>query len=357
MRLNDIFTAPSIAYRLESEYSNQLAFAGEAFFPAKKKLGVDLKWIKARKGLGVALKASTYDSMSTIRSRGGISVLAEEMPLFRESMAVSERDLAEIRRAQESNDPYLLEVLDHLYSDVAELVDGANISAERMRMQLICPTGGEVKISIADGSAIYTYDYDSDGSWKKNHYMELTGTDTWDKPTSAKPLSDIYEATSYLRSEGFAPQYIMMNTKTFNYLLENDQMKNALITTTGAVFGYLDAATGKDVLQRKSGLQVILYDKKYAENDANKTQKNFFPDGYVTIIGAGALGNTWYGVTPEEGSLMDGSNVDVALYGNGIAIATKVDYGPPYVFTTTASQIVLPSYEGMDSTYTIKVTE
>jgi hypothetical protein len=48
-------------------------------------------------------------------------------------------------------------------------------------------------------------------------------------------------------------------------------------------------------------------------------------------------------------------NVDVTIYGTGIAVATKTDYGPPAVTSVTASEITLPSYEGMDGTFVLEV--
>ena len=46
---------------------------------------------------------------------------------------------------------------------------------------------------------------------------------------------------------------------------------------------------------------------------------------------------------------------DVSMYGLGIAVATKTEYGPPAITSVTASEITLPSYEGMDSTFVIEV--
>ena len=90
-------------------------------------------------------------------------------------------------------------------------------------------------------------------------------------------------------------------------------------------------------------------------NDYDGSEKKFFPDDYVTIIGSGTLGNTWYGVTPEERTLLGDPKVDVSVLDSGIAIAVQTIYGPPVQYSTTASQIVLPSYEGMDSVFVIKV--
>lgn len=89
--------------------------------------------------------------------------------------------------------------------------------------------------------------------------------------------------------------------------------------------------------------------------DYDGTEKKFYPDDYVTIIGAGTLGNTWAGVTPEERTLRDDSSVDVSVLESGIAIATQTIYGPPVQYSTTASMLALPSYEGMDGVYVIKV--
>ena len=53
------------------------------------------------------------------------------MPFFRESMTIKEQDLAEIQRAQESNDPYLNEVLEPQFTTMQiELITGADISVE-----------------------------------------------------------------------------------------------------------------------------------------------------------------------------------------------------------------------------------
>lgn len=356
MIFSEVFTSEAIGIRRTEDPSNNIAYAGAVFFPDKPTMGVDIKWFKLHSVIGTALKPSAYNAMSTIRPRQGFNGIVEEMPLFRESMKIDERDLFEIQRAQSSNDPYLQEVLDHIYDDTNNLIEGANISAERMRMNLLAPINGEMKIVIgmADNT-LYTYDYDKDGEWKKEHYLELTGNDTWDNPSTAKPLTDIRTGTIYLKGIGSSPAYAMMTSKTFDYLLECDQIKNAFITTSGKVVDFLDTETVKDVFRRKTGLTPILYDKQFTDYDAQATKKNFFPDDYVTIIGAGYLGNTYRGVTPEQRTLMGSNEADVYVLDNGIAIATKTVYGPPVEYHTTASMLALPSFEGMDDIYTIKV--
>ena len=355
MRLTDIYSARAVALNRTEVESNRIPFMGEAFFPARKKMGIDLKWIKIHKGLGVALKPSNFDAMPTIRTREGIAMTKEEMPFFRESMLVKEQDMIDIMRVQDSNDPYITEVLESIYDDTNNLIDGADISAERMRMQLLAPQNGALGIQIGTvDNMIHNYSYDPDSSWKTKHYVELTtASDKWDAPTTAKPLNDLRKGIQYLASIGVTAQYLLGNSTTFDMLLECDQIKDALVTIMGTSVGFLDTDTVEEIIRRKVKLEMLSYDKMYKDYDG--TEKKFYPDNYVTIIGSGQLGNTWYGTTPEERTLLGDPKVDVSVLDRGVAIAVKTDYGPPVQVSTTASQIVLPSFEGMDSIYVIKV--
>lgn len=360
MYISEVYNTPAIAAYMTEAYSNRIPFLGEAYFPTKKKMGIDLAWIKTHKGLGVALKPSNFDAIPTIRPRGEARKTKEEMMLFRESMIVKEHDMMELSRIKDSDDPYLQPVVDSMYDDTAKLVEGAEISAERMRMNLLAPAGGDMKIVVpmADNTNA-TYDYDPDGTWKGTNYLGLTGSDTWDNSTTSKPLSDIDKAIEYLANIGVTATTILGTTTTFNYLLENSQIKNALISITGQAINFVDRSTVSEVVKRKLGLEWISYDKMFEDYDG--TQKKFYPDNYVTILGSGQLGNTWRGTTPEElttlGNFMNipQAPVDITVLDSGIAVAVQNEYKPSFTVTTTASQIVLPSFEGMDSIFVIKV--
>lgn len=355
MRLTDIYSARAVALNRTEVESNRIPFMGEAFFPARKKMGIDLKWIKIHKGLGVALKPSNFDAMPTIRTREGIAMTKEEMPFFRESMPVKEQDMIDIMRVQDTDDPYITEVLESIYDDTNNLIDGADISAERMRMQLLAPQNGTLGIQIGTvDNMIHNYSYDPDSSWKAKHYVELTtASDKWDAPTTAKPLNDLRKGIQYLSSIGVTARYLLGTSTTFDMLLECDQIKDALVTIMGTNVGFLDTDTVEEIIRRKVKLEMLSYDKMFKDYDG--TEKKFYPDNYVTIIGSDQLGNTWYGTTPEERTLLGDPKVDVSVLDRGVAIAVKTDYGPPVQVSTTASQIVLPSFEGMDSIYVIKV--
>lgn len=355
--ISKIFNSASIAVNRTEAASNRIPYMGESFFPNRKKNGLDLKWIKTHKGLGVALKPSNFDAIPTIRPRGRASLSKEEMPMFRESRIVKENDIMELSRIQDAGDVYLQPVLDDMYDDTNDLLDGAEIAKERMRMQLLSANGGNMGISIATAdNMVHFFDYDQDGEWKKTHYMELTGDATWDKPTTAKPLTDIRTAYQYLTSIGITPVYSLCTSNTFDYLAENQQIRDALATLSGNPINFMDMETTEEVYRRKTKLTPVLYDKMFIDYDG--TEKKFYPDGYITIMGNGQLGNTWHGTTPEEmtvrGNFPD-APVDITVLDSGVAVAVQTEYKPSFTITTTVSQISLPSFEGIDSIFVIKV--
>lgn len=361
MQLSEVFTSQSIAMNRSEVMSNRIPFLGEALFPNRKKMGIDLKWIKTHKGLGVALKPSNFDAIPTVRPRGQAQMTKEEMPLFRESMVVKEHDMIEISRIQDSNDPYLQPVLDSIYDDTNNLLDGADISTEWMRMQLLTPEAGDMKITVGTAdNTVYIYDYDADNSWQKEHFADITSTDQWSNPETAHPLTDIRKGIQVLSGLGVTATAIIANSTTYDYLLECGQVKNAFLTITGQAVDFMDESALDEVFRRKLKLERMVYDKMFVDY-AGKQQK-FFRDDYVTIIGSGQLGNTWYGTTPEELTAIGFMTVpqppvDITVMDNGVAIAVQGEYKPSFTFTTTASQIVLPSFEGMDSIYVMRVKQ
>ena len=56
----------------------------------------------------------------------------------------------------------------------------------------------------------------------------------------------------------------------------------------------------------------------------------------------------------ESRDMMNGK-VDISMFDDRIGIANKVEQGPPLKLTTTVSQLVIPSYEGINSTFVLDV--
>lgn len=353
MNIRDAYNAKAIASVHSEVASNKIAYLGAGLFPSKKKMGLDLKWIKTSKGLPVSLAPSNFDAKSTLRSRDGFKFTETEMAFFRESMLVKESDEQEIMRVQDSTDPYANEVLSRIFDDANTLIDGANVVPERMIMQLLAPTDGSPKISIQANGATYAYNYDPNGTYKKNNFAELSSaTDKWSDTENSDPLDDVSTAIDAVEeATGERPSIMIVSKKTMNYLKRNAKIRSAVLAQNVTANILMTDARVKEIFNNELGISIIIYSKQF-KDEKGATQK-FYPDGFATLIPNGALGNTWYGVTPEERTLMGKATADVSIVNTGIAVAVSVSEDPVQT-KTTVSEIVLPSYERMDSTYVIK---
>ena len=344
----------AIAANWTEATSNRIPYLGETLFPAKKKAGLDLAWIKGNKGVPVTLMPSAFDAKATFRDRIGVEKVETEMPFFREGYKLKEKDRQEILRALDTNDPYVREVIARVFDDAQNLIEGALVVPERMIMQLLFPIGGEVGITIKANGVDYTYEYDANDVWKGTNYFPLTGQSLWTAAGTADPFADIQTAKDAVAAKGGLIRYAVMNSTTFRLLRNMTNVKNRFLTSTGATIGYLSDKDIANVLKDTLDLEgVIVYDKQYANE--NKVVSKFVPDGYVSLLPDGPLGNTWRGTTPEEADLMGKAVANVSIVENGIAITQETTVNPVNV-NTYASEIVLPSYERMDEVAVLKVT-
>lgn len=354
MKLSDVFTAEAIALNYTNAASNAIPYLGTGFFPSQKKAGLDLKWIKGHNGLAVSLMPSTFDAKSTFRDRVGISMSETEMPFFRESMLVKEKDEQEIMRVQDSKDPYAAQVLDNIFNDTKTLVDGANVVPERMIMQLLAPLNGSVGIEIKANNVDYTYNYDPDGSWKAEHYSKIsTEADKWSTSATCDPLFDIETALDAQEAaSGNRPEILLMSKATFNMIKNSAKVRSGILAqNTTANVNYTSAKV-KQYVEEELSVTIIIYNKQF-KNESG-TAKKFYPDNIVMMLPNGAIGTTWYGTTPEERTLTAKSDADVSIVNTGVAVSVTITDDPVNT-KTTVCEIVLPSFERMNECYAMEV--
>lgn len=356
MLVNEVVNSKAIALAATEDANNQIPYLGLNWFPEKKKTGLDLKWIKTHKGLPVSLAPSNFDALPTIRARGGINVEKTQMAFFRESMLISETDAQEIARISDENDPYLESALNSIYDDTTNLLQGAEVVPERMRMQLLATVDGHPTIGIENADGVkYAYDYDPDGTYAATHYVKLTGTDMWSDTENSKPIDDLNTGRKALAKIGKVPKYILMTSTVFGYLAQNKQVRNAVLANALLnIDEVLDDDTVISIIQRKTKMTPVIYDKMFIDDYGN--EQNFYPNDRVTLLPDTPLGNQYFGTTPEERSAGQIADLDVTIYGAGTAISVQTERNGGVISTsTTASLITLPSYENMDSTYVIEV--
>lgn len=354
MRLSDAYNAKAIAIAHNEVASNKLAYLGAGLFPAEKKAGVDLKWIITNGGLPVSLSPSAFDTVSTIRSREGAEINETEMAYFKESMLVKEVDEQEMLRVQESTDPYAQDVLKRIYNDAENLIAGAEVVPERMRMSLLSSDGGHPSISISANGATYAYNYDPNNKYSATNYMDLSAsaTDKWSAIATADPMADIEKAIDKVEEvSGTRPEILIVSKQTMNYLKQNAKIKSAILAQNASANVLVTEQKVKDIFAQELQIAIVVYNKQY--KDEAGVARKFYPDGFGTLIPNGALGKTYFGTTPAERSLMANPAYDCAIVDKGITV-TVSQTNDPVQTKTTVDEIVLPSFERMMETFTIK---
>lgn len=341
----DYVTAPALAAYVTNNPSNNIPYLGATLFPPKKKLGLDLAWIKGARGVPVSLQPSAFDAKATLRDRIGFSKIETEMPFFREAMRLGEKDRQELLRFQDnSNDQYVMPLITQIFDDRAQLVAGAQVIPERMIMQLL--SSGQIRITA--NRQDYDYNYGFAGSHKET----LTGSAVWSDPNST-PIEDIQRWKRTINQDtGATLARAICTEKTWGYLMTHPSIRLDMNPIGGQNIIMTDAML-RAYLQNKLGITVAVYNKIYALQDGSTHQ--FFPDDFFTLIPDGNLGSTWYGTTPEEADLMAGAtSAEVSIINTGVAITTIKEPHPVNV-ETIVSEIVLPSFETMDTVFIAKV--
>jgi hypothetical protein len=352
----DIFDSKAIAsYWTDVNANMKDPMIGTKYFPVAKQTGLTLGWIKGRNNLPVALQPAAFDTKAPLRDRIGVKELSTEMPFFREAMRIGEKDRQDIETLLAKGEQFAQPTIMRIFDDVTNLVDGAMVQAERMRMSLLY--GGKIGITATaeNGRDIaYNYDYDADGEWATNNNVELLTTAKWTLANAATsdPINDLLDAVEKMaETKGVRPVEVLMNTTTFKGMIASESIAKAM-NPLGATSMIVTRNTAKQFIENETGLTITLYDKMF--KDEQGVDQKYFPDGYATLLPAYALGNTWYGTTPEEFDLMSGTaNASVSIVNTGVAITTIKEPHPVNV-QTVVSEIVLPSFERMDDVYVIK---
>lgn len=353
MKLNEVFTAKSIALHYTEVASNSIPYLGTGLFPAQKKAGLDLKWILQNGGLPVSLAPSTFDAKAGFRDRVGITVSETEMPFFREGYMVKEADEQEIMRIKDSNDPYAQQVLDRIFNDAQNLIDGANVVPERMAMQLLAPIGGSFGINVSSNGVAYTYNYDVDGTLKGEHYLSIESeADKWSAADTCDPLKTIEDALDAQEAvSGNRPEIALMSKATFNMIKNSAKVRSGILAQNVTANVNYTTAKVKSFVEEELNITIVIYNKQY--KDESGVAKKFYPDNMVALLPNGSLGSMWYGTTPEEARGGE-SGASVSVVNTGVAVSTYTTPHPVNTFCT-ASEIVLPSWERANMCYFLEV--
>lgn len=335
LNLDQLITPERIVGYWNDTNADQSRYLGAALFPPDKQIGLEINMITGRAGLPVMLKASQFDALPAYRERISLKTSKTKMPFFRERMKIDEELRQKLMMfAAAGNADLLKPYIAHIMDDTANLIKGADVVKERMVMQLLASG----RIDIESSGVPLSFDYALEKPQK------VTAKIPWAEADS-KPLQDV---DGWLKK--FEVRYgvrltrAVMSLGTFAILKSNLSIARNLYpdatTTEGLLISDSDI---KQIFQLKLGVAVQEYRELYALEPGGVGHK-FYPDGVVTFIVSGTLGNCIYGTTPEEMDLMTHqTNANVSIVNTGVAVVTEVISLPVNV-ETRVSQIVLPSF-------------
>lgn len=163
--LSEAFTARSLGVMWDN-YQKTLGSApylGRQKFGTRKQSSLSLRFIKGKNGLPVSLKASNFDAQAELRDVGGFSDIQNEMPFYRESYMVTEREEQDYDNYRSAENSSLAnDVLREISKKPMNLIEGALVVPERQIWQLLAPEDGIPRVKVVIDNKPYYVDYTSD---------------------------------------------------------------------------------------------------------------------------------------------------------------------------------------------------
>lgn len=336
-------TASNIAAYWNTLQQNEAPYLGEVLFPNEKQATTQVEWFRGSTSAPKPLAASALDAKAINRGRKGFGKVSTETKFFKESKYVDEHLRQQLAMAQNSPIPSQRDlILNRVFNDSSDLLRGAALSRELMRMQLLL----DGKFALAGNGQDFGEDYKA----KADHHAQAKNK-SWTE-TGSDPAYDIRTAQETIETaQGVTISRVVMNRVTWQALIGNEQVKSTLLANNAnmaAIALPQSAVTG--YLSDEFGIKVQVYDKGYVNAEGAFTY--FIPDGKVVFMPETTLGRTVFAPTPEEFDLVASSAADVALTDTGVAVTTTLETDP-VTKSTKVSQNVIPTFEQIDSVYVL----
>lgn len=349
-----LLSAVNLGTVWEETAQNRIPYAGENLFGTSKQYDLTLSMFKGSKGLPVALKPSTFDAKATVRPRIGVAKLETEIPFFRESFKLTEKDRRQLVAFRASAPELFASIIENIYNDSNNLVEGALAVNEQMRWSLLT----DMAITVSSNEADYDYDFDASNAWHTDNFMQLAGTRLWTDLVNSNPLEDIQTGIDTIANKtGETITKLYMNKVTFGLLRQNKNIKDAITVNNNS---FATASKIRELFMSEFGVTIELYDKQFQKTQDNGTlvTEKFLKDGYVVMLPDGEIGTTVFAYTPEEidAAALQNKGAEVAVVETGVTL-TSLIHEHPVTSEIICSEMCLPTMTKADSVYVIKVNQ
>jgi len=338
-KISDYMSAGNIVGVYQQKADVQ-KFMFKSWFPDLKKKGLKISFVKGVGGKAIVLKPAPFDVKAKIRDARSFDKIDDKLSFFKESILLGEEDRQNLMDLLETgNEQKILMFLAPIFNDRIELVNGADVQAERMRANLALD--GTIAIAFKDQVIAYDYGRDTDLT------LTLTGTDQYTDPT-ADVVGDFNDIILKLSEHGAKPAFITMNSTALNLLRNNNSLKG-LFTSAVPAGSYFGTKQIKDLIKQEFELEVLTNDDLY--EDETGTMKKYVPDNKIGFLPSTQVkvGNSIWGTTPAEYNLLHNPKSNVAIVGAGTAVQVVIE-DDPVNEQTIVSAVFAPSGEGINAT-------
>jgi len=287
------------------------------FFPLKATPFLTYETLVGSKGHRVAADVVAYDTSAPLKTRRTVSKLSGEIPSIRMKKKMTEMDLNTYNILKAQARPEQKALLDLVFGDIDDCVDGVNARLEWMIFQAL--SKGQIILStVTNAAGVITEEaidfglpsqtignkkvIAGDGVanlWTTGHYA------------NSKPITDIEAVMDTARDLGITPRFMLMNRSKWLAFRVSTQVKD--FVTPFALYGSptvkraptLEMAN--DALKSEGFPLIMIIDTRVSFEDAGHTISHVDPwedaDGsarYVTFLEDLKCGDMLHGPIAEE---------------------------------------------------------
>lgn len=276
-------------------------FLGSTLFPESKIQDIDLAYIKGANNNPVSASVHSFDSETEIASRDAQEAVKQRLALIKRKIRMGEELLIKLNTPRTSAE--LEKAKQTVFNDAENMFLAVKTRIEAMRMEMLT-TG---KIAVSENGVKITLDYQVPGE----NIKTLGGTSVWNNAGS-DPIKDIMTwMDDIVISSGAKPTRVLTSGKILSSLISNDKVRKDIL---GAESKMLTKTMLNDFFVANDLPKIATYDDRYRVQgkDGKYTARRYFDEDKFVMFGDGNLGETIYGLTPEEVELQGKAGFEIS---------------------------------------------
>ena len=223
---------------------------------------------------------------------------------------------------------------------------------------------GEIDVTDSRTNIPVTIDYKDPGAtyvhFPPDLITSVSPTETlnvWDSYTNSAGIQNMYDGVdTYIDTNGYPPDYIVMSRKLRNDLMLQDNTKDAATSVRGTSVGTVSIDMLNMIMEARTLPKIVIVDDRYQTEDEAKNIVNArFLDDRVFVFIKKDMGTRAIGPTLESSPVTIGDSSNLPQPKTGIYVATYEKQKQPPLDVTMAVMTGLPIFLNPKLFYAHKV--